>query len=711
MILETENRPVSRSGIFEETEFKISTSAHVMRILRTGVYSNKTLCTLREFASNSQDAHTEALIKDRPIEIQLPTLLEPTLKIRDFGRSMSHETVMELYSTYGLSTKSESNEYIGMMGIGKFAGFAYSPSFQVSCIQNRIKRVYNMYLNESDKGAIALLMTVQTEEEDGTEVSIEVKQSDVSSFISEARGLFRFWEPHPIIVPGSDYERIENKWHLRMEDWGFRVGSNGESYIVMGGVPYKINYSEIQNLSSFYQKLLSKQLVIFCKIGDVDVSASRENVSLTKKTTDFIKSFLHKVENEIRQSIEQKMDGIKTEYEARKLYLDLFNEQGELNIVKDIIKDSIKIKFGETEILGPEFSTPFPHFVSYFRRDKQWKRRITVDQYTIKSSILSWEKHQKEDSVPRVFYDLKERGSGKIRNLSRFYFEQNQFGDNKCIWIVQPESVEQLQSFCSEKGIDFGLFHDIDSVIQLPVKPRAERCSAVTQKPDSFYNCWAYDPEDCLEQKFEEYNVPGSNLEYCNVEFDSKPGYFLIRDGKNIPYETRLGELVNLLGDFYPEFKECPVIHVFSSRYRKKLVENGWHELGTALKNFIQKEWDAFKPQKINFTKMDYGLPCFSYEAIKALHEIFEAGKVQSKLISNLFELVSESGCDSLPHHNWGAALFCAKPDLSKEELRMKEKAGEIWKKMFDKTPLLRHIPCQNWGEPEVLTYIQNNLK
>ena len=100
-----------------------------MRILRTGIYSRKALSVLREFAANSQDAHAEAGIKDRPIEITLPNHLEPTLKIRDYGNSMSHDVVMNLYSTYGLSTKSESNDYIGMMGIGKFAGFAYAPRF------------------------------------------------------------------------------------------------------------------------------------------------------------------------------------------------------------------------------------------------------------------------------------------------------------------------------------------------------------------------------------------------------------------------------------------------------------------------------------------------------------------------------------------------------------------------------------------------------
>ena len=130
MILETEPRTIERSEGFIETEFKISSSAHVMRILRTGIYSKKQLCVLREFASNSQDAHAEALINERPIEITLPNNLEPTLKFRDYGNSMSHETVMNLYSTYGLSTKSASNNFIGMMGIGKFAGFAYAPPFK-----------------------------------------------------------------------------------------------------------------------------------------------------------------------------------------------------------------------------------------------------------------------------------------------------------------------------------------------------------------------------------------------------------------------------------------------------------------------------------------------------------------------------------------------------------------------------------------------------
>ena len=703
MILEQENRVIERSEGFIETEFKISSSAHVMRILRTGIYSRKELAILREASGNAFDAHVEAGIKDRPIEITLPNHLEPTLKIRDYGNSMSHEIVMQLYSVYGLSTKSTSNDYIGMMGIGKFAGFAYAPAFQVSCIQNKVKRVYNMYLDESDKGAIALLMEIPTEEENGTEVSIEVKSEDIRTFVNEAKSLFPYWEPTPIIKGNTDYVQTPPSWHLKNETWGFRKSQyGGASYIVMGGVPYVINGRDIPNLTSIHQKLIDKQLVIFCNIGDVDVSASREQVSYSKKSVQFIKDKLAQIESEIKTTVESKMGSINSEYEARKFWYDLFQEQGELNVVKDIIKGIVEIKFNGMVIGGATFDAPFRGVKLEFYRDKQYNRRISCKDANFPLHVIGYPANEKENEFPSTFVDFGEKGRGKLRNYARFYLTNNNAEDEQTIIVLQPKDQKEFEEWITQKGIPSEIFKNIDEVIQLP--PKQKTAKEKSLKPEG-YNCWVYDPDNNVEDKYEGENVPETSYEYANIDFD-EPGYYLVRQGKEVPNFT-----YGLLKELDPKFKNNPVIHIVTSRYVDKLNKNGWLDMQDRMRSLIQKEWDATKIDKIYYSRVSYDNG-FNYERGIALKNLLNDKKITNTLIESFFNLVHFEGVDKnlLPHYQVGLHLGCFVPALEPEIQKIKSEAEEIWKKILDSAPLMKHIHCSSWDNEEVLPYLQEKL-
>ena len=99
------------SGTPSEVErFKISeeNAAHVMGVLRDAIYSDKVLAVLREYGANAQDSHRDPAAppgsRERPIEVRLPTLGDPTLSISDFGPGLPHESVMRLFTQYGAST-------------------------------------------------------------------------------------------------------------------------------------------------------------------------------------------------------------------------------------------------------------------------------------------------------------------------------------------------------------------------------------------------------------------------------------------------------------------------------------------------------------------------------------------------------------------------------------------------------------------------------
>ena len=129
MIITQENRKVVASQNFDSVNCTIDAEdmRYVASLLRNN-YSNTQLAVIREISANALDANVEANAKRR-IEVKLPTSMNPTFAVRDFGGGLSEEDVFGLYSKYGKSTKRQSNNYIGAFGIGKFAPLSSGDNF------------------------------------------------------------------------------------------------------------------------------------------------------------------------------------------------------------------------------------------------------------------------------------------------------------------------------------------------------------------------------------------------------------------------------------------------------------------------------------------------------------------------------------------------------------------------------------------------------
>ena len=142
MKLHSSTHIVEKSGNFEENQFSIEASAKAFMILSDGLYSNKILAVIRELSTNAYDSHVDAGREDRAFDVHLPTRLEPFFHVRDYGTSMTHDQCMTLYTTYFRSTRNDSNDSVGCLGLGSKAPFAYADSFTVEAFKDGEKRVY-----------------------------------------------------------------------------------------------------------------------------------------------------------------------------------------------------------------------------------------------------------------------------------------------------------------------------------------------------------------------------------------------------------------------------------------------------------------------------------------------------------------------------------------------------------------------------------------
>ena len=130
-------------------EFKIKNSAKAFSILSSGLYANKIRAIIRELSCNAYDSHVAAGTVSEPFDIHLPNSFEPYFAIRDYGIGLDHSGVVNVYTTYFESTKTDSNDYIGALGLGSKSPFSYVNTFKVVAIKNGRRGVYTTFINEN----------------------------------------------------------------------------------------------------------------------------------------------------------------------------------------------------------------------------------------------------------------------------------------------------------------------------------------------------------------------------------------------------------------------------------------------------------------------------------------------------------------------------------------------------------------------------------
>ena len=121
------------SNVAEVGEFRIRNSAKAFKILSAGLYANKIRAIIRELTTNALDSHTAAGTT-RPVDVHLPSSLEPRFSVRDYGTGLDHDEVTNIYTTYFESTKTNSNDFVGALGLGSKTPFSYTDNFTVTAI-------------------------------------------------------------------------------------------------------------------------------------------------------------------------------------------------------------------------------------------------------------------------------------------------------------------------------------------------------------------------------------------------------------------------------------------------------------------------------------------------------------------------------------------------------------------------------------------------
>jgi hypothetical protein len=277
------------SGVLETKQFNIKTSAHAFQILSSGLYANKIRAIIRELSCNAYDSHVSAGCADVPFDVHLPTALEPYFSVRDYGIGLSHSSVVTIFTTYFDSTKTDSNELIGGLGLGSKAPFSYTNNFTVTAIKDGVKGVYSAFVSDTGVPSIAAMSQGNTSESNGVEIQFAVEnRSDFRKFYDEAERVFENFAVYPrftgheIVVPAKHYDHkdIAPGIHLRSK--------KHQNIAVMGNIAYPIDVPNADKLLKELNIFNNIGMEIEFAIGEIEFQASREGLSYTPRTIEAI---------------------------------------------------------------------------------------------------------------------------------------------------------------------------------------------------------------------------------------------------------------------------------------------------------------------------------------------------------------------------------------------------------------------------------------
>lgn len=311
MKLDTTTINIETSDGLEGKAFAIGDAGLLFDILRSKMYSNPILAICREYICNAIDSHREVSKPDQPVQVCLPNDIEPYYKVKDFGVGISPDRMEHIFIKYGSSTKREDNIQGGSFGLGAKCAFSMVDSFAVNTIYNGIAYKYACVIDETKIGKLYLLSKFFTKENNGTEIVIPVEPKDFKAFNTWTETIGRHLQIKPIIKGGTISWQTPK---LILEGNGWAIAAAKDEYhrqakMIIDGIEYPLVLNSLRTYAD--TKLIDAcrgDIIMYFGIGELTLSASREQIYLDKKTQDKIKHRLEDIQNEIKKLLLDKID-------------------------------------------------------------------------------------------------------------------------------------------------------------------------------------------------------------------------------------------------------------------------------------------------------------------------------------------------------------------------------------------------------------------
>lgn len=308
MILNTElSHDAEYLGDVQENRVGIDKSNldFITTLLTSNLYSKPLESFFRETVANAYDSHVEAGT-DEPILVLIQDLkpyMTYRISIRDYGTGVSPERFDEIYKNVGSSTKRQSNDFIGMFGIGRFSCLSCADVAHITSYYNGKKYSYMMYKNGGGINIDQLSVT-EGDFKNGLEVSIEKHVYSYSEFDVIER-LCLFDKLHISYKGNSStisYKVAEfnNRKITHFNTFSRCSRLQGGNFFKVGNVIYDCDRSLLKTQDG---------LIIDLPIGSVDITPNREALQFTDFTNNSIKARVAAVKQELQDMVNSRING------------------------------------------------------------------------------------------------------------------------------------------------------------------------------------------------------------------------------------------------------------------------------------------------------------------------------------------------------------------------------------------------------------------
>jgi hypothetical protein len=330
-------------------------SVDVLMTNLTSLYSNPVRAIVREYSANALDSHTKAG-QTKPVEITLPTESNPVFAVRDFGVGMSKDEIANVYSRYGLSTKTNNNSEIGGFGLGCKSALAIADRFDLVSVKDGVKTVAFIQKNARGVGVVHFVSEENTSEANGFLVSVPVDYNRVSSFREQAT-LFDTWAVGSALIDGTPNKAVQyqdnylpiapagevSAWveikkasAFNARRWSYGNIWNNITFNI-GGIAYELEKtwfrgndditaplsSEDKVISKVALMLSDNKAVINLPIGSIDLTPSREAIMITEKSVATLANSVRELADAVRPAFHDYIQGLNID-EAYSVYANNF---------------------------------------------------------------------------------------------------------------------------------------------------------------------------------------------------------------------------------------------------------------------------------------------------------------------------------------------------------------------------------------------------
>jgi hypothetical protein len=342
--------------------------AHIMSVL-TDLYSDPVGAVVREYSTNALDSHIEAG-NTAPIEVFTPNALSPFFKVVDHGVGLSVDDITNMYCKYGASSKRETNEQVGMLGLGAKSALTLVPQFSLTSVKNGVKIFVSVSRAADGSGQMEIVDTRATDEPNGVEISIPYTKS--VDFATKCKDFFKFWEPGTVLLDGRPPVPLTGR------EVGDKFIINGDlqsDYIVMGNVAYPVK-DGLYNSGYYFQPM---GIVARVAIGDINFTPSREALQYTSKTKQTIEALRSEFRSALHDSARKSVSEAESYAEAWAAATDWHNKFK----IKDFTYKGSAVPINAIQI---EKGKAFRLSESYTARYNRWVSGLSsteVDKYLV----------------------------------------------------------------------------------------------------------------------------------------------------------------------------------------------------------------------------------------------------------------------------------------------------------------------------------------